>query len=268
MPDQQNNEPTHAFTPCRNCVFATWEDTDTIFDEGNTQIGCYFDRIDKYREQNEHYIVEAYDEKKNFYVVNGRICNCCRDADWAKQQKKKSLSQLAKQVRQDNKMPFDAIVVAEDNFDDVKLTVDSLIKQEHPPKEITVVRKYGCTISKGKLLGYLNSLQTKWRITSITNPELDERESVDNAGDSTKWQYYVVFKAGFIVPVDYLLNIDIAWNEKLLQLGIVMLEDKQLNGMMVSTPIHKHFGGNRGFDIEYKLSEYEPALLHMYKDII
>jgi hypothetical protein len=60
-------------TSCKNCVFATYRD--------NTQIGCLHDRIHSLKlmeTENNCYVTEAYDDEKEFFVVN-RFCNMYRD---------------------------------------------------------------------------------------------------------------------------------------------------------------------------------------------
>lgn len=50
--------------PCKNCFYAIYD--------GQTQTGCQFNRMDKFFEQGR--VVEAYDEDKEFYVIEGG-CN-------------------------------------------------------------------------------------------------------------------------------------------------------------------------------------------------
>ena len=51
-------------TNCRDCTFSIYE--------GQTQTGCEANRIDTFRDQG--YLVEAYDEEKEFYLIE-RLCN-------------------------------------------------------------------------------------------------------------------------------------------------------------------------------------------------
>lgn len=58
-------------TACKNCLFAKYED--------NTQTGCVAGRVKKY--QDDHMIIEAYDDDKEFFVIKG-ICNLVRQDGW------------------------------------------------------------------------------------------------------------------------------------------------------------------------------------------
>jgi len=56
-------------TSCRNCLFAIYD--------GDTQTGCEANRIEKFG----NFVVEAYDDSKEFYVIN-RFCNLYRPLYW------------------------------------------------------------------------------------------------------------------------------------------------------------------------------------------
>ena len=58
-------------TACKTCLHAVWQ--------GNTQTGCSLGRVELYLEKDRAF--EAYDEEKEFYVVEG-ICNAVRDPSW------------------------------------------------------------------------------------------------------------------------------------------------------------------------------------------
>ena len=56
-------------TSCKDCACSVYE--------GNTQTGCAFDRISKFKDD----VVEAYDDNKEFYVIK-RFCNYYRNQKW------------------------------------------------------------------------------------------------------------------------------------------------------------------------------------------
>ena len=72
-------------TSCKNCTFA-------IYDDG-TQVGCVANRIEKFDKNN---IIEAYDNEKEFYVIN-EFCNLYRSLAWngGKQDLEKALNESA-----------------------------------------------------------------------------------------------------------------------------------------------------------------------------
>lgn len=56
-------------TNCKACVFSVYD--------GNTQTGCLHNRIEKFQPN----VIEAYDNDKEFYVING-MCNLYRNSRW------------------------------------------------------------------------------------------------------------------------------------------------------------------------------------------
>lgn len=56
-------------TSCKNCTFAIYDNL--------TQVGCVANRIEKFKDS----VVEAYDNEKEFYVVN-QFCNFYRPLSW------------------------------------------------------------------------------------------------------------------------------------------------------------------------------------------
>ena len=63
-------------TSCKDCVFAIYED--------QTQTGCSMSMIEKYKAKNCE-IIEAYDDDKEFYIINKRKCINHRKESWFKQ---------------------------------------------------------------------------------------------------------------------------------------------------------------------------------------
>jgi len=64
--------PDHTLkTSCKNCIFSIYE--------GDTQKDCQFDRINKFKSLDK--VIEAYDNEKEFYVING-LCNLSRPLSW------------------------------------------------------------------------------------------------------------------------------------------------------------------------------------------
>jgi len=57
-------------TSCKNCTFAIYNEL--------TQTGCSADRIEKFNKSD---IIEAYDNEKEFYVINN-FCNLYRPLSW------------------------------------------------------------------------------------------------------------------------------------------------------------------------------------------
>jgi hypothetical protein len=66
-------DPIH--TSCKNCIFSEYVE--------NTQTDCNLKYIEKHK-NNDIEIIEAYDEEKNFYIINKKKCIGYRDKEWLK----------------------------------------------------------------------------------------------------------------------------------------------------------------------------------------
>lgn len=85
-------------TSCKECIFAIYED--------NTQVACEANRIEKFKKD----IIEAYDNEKEFFVIN-RICNLYKTKDWNNGQKDLSKAKFESSITCD-------ILINCDNIDD------------------------------------------------------------------------------------------------------------------------------------------------------
>jgi hypothetical protein len=90
-------------TPCKNCVFAIYNN--------NTQTDCHLNFIDKYKNKNTE-IIEAYDEEKEFYIINGRKCLGFRQNDWFKDldMENASIEEKITKFKEINKLNYLAVV--------------------------------------------------------------------------------------------------------------------------------------------------------------
>lgn len=68
-----NNLVHNIHTPCKNCVFAKYD--------GITQTDCHLSYIEKYKKSGIE-ILEAYDNEKEFYIVNDKKCIGYRENKW------------------------------------------------------------------------------------------------------------------------------------------------------------------------------------------
>lgn len=77
-------------TNCKNCAFAIYEDS--------VQIACLFNRVEKFKPD----VIEAYDDDKQFFVIN-RLCTYYRDKAWGYSQND------AAKVEQESALSFDLV---------------------------------------------------------------------------------------------------------------------------------------------------------------
>lgn len=121
-------------TPCKQCVFATYDNI--------TQIGCALNYLDKYRFNNID-ILEAYDEDKEFYVINGKKCLGYRENKWFEQfdLQNSSLEDKIAKYNETNSLNYTAImnlqVLSHDEFDSL---CQQLANCTIKPKRLVLIR--------------------------------------------------------------------------------------------------------------------------------
>ena len=160
-------------TTCKSCVFA-------LFDK-NSQIGCAANYLDRYRNKNEQ-ILEAFDDDKEFYIINNKKCLGFRQNSWFEKlnMADATVQEKLDQLNKENLLQYLLII-------DLKtFTVDDVDRLEDQLKSITI------KTSKVIFIRYDNDdthtyerldslfknsdLRSQWRIQSM----LDESLSYDN----------------------------------------------------------------------------------------
>jgi len=249
----QNIDSIH--TACKNCIFATYED--------NTQKDCMLDELYLFRKHNIE-ILEAYDEEKEFYIINKNKCLKYRTKDW--KYTNEGLIEQEKMVWDEISLRYHAIIFADDNLENIKTTVQSLLDQELRPVYITIVRQFDNDLLPSQIHEVVKECPIRWRIENIIKDCATE-EIIDMIVPFVKVPIYTVFKAGCNVPrmmFSYL-------NERVhkLQLNLILLTpDKYGNGMVVSTKIHETYQGNLNDTLENKLIKDGCTFIYPVTDII
>lgn len=151
------------FTSCKECVFAKYE--------GKTQISCQFDRIKIFRETGVN-VVEAYDEEKEFYILQDTICNLTRGKAWADA----TISNgkvLIEEARKEVLPSYQFILVDNGDVDIsfLQIQLKTCLQQQTLPKAIHVLRYHNSKISLFDMGRALNETKILWSIVDIPKEE-------------------------------------------------------------------------------------------------
>jgi hypothetical protein len=152
-------------TPCKNCVFAKYED--------NTQIDCHLSYIEKYRNKNIE-IVEAYDENKEFYIINNKKCIGYRENSWFEKRKLEHLS-IEEKIQKFQEKNFIHYLLVIDlkhiGLNNIDQLISELKKLSIKPRKIIFVRyqnddnRFSYETIKNILLRA--NLDCKWRVQTM-----------------------------------------------------------------------------------------------------
>lgn len=175
MLDSQIN-PIH--TPCKDCVFALYND--------KTQYDCALKYLDIYRENNIP-ILEAYDNDKEFYIINNKKCIGYRENKWFKQfdMQDANLETKIKKYHATNHLDYLLVIDLKPlNLDQLNDILQQISLCEIQPKKVVFIRYTDNELKFPyaeieKLLKNYNVLYI-WRIQTILDSALTYREILHN----------------------------------------------------------------------------------------
>jgi hypothetical protein len=230
-------------TPCKNCVFAEYEKL--------TQTGCKMKQLDIYQAQGK--VVEVYDNDLEFYLIDGACCPYLRGPDWLSTLKPGS--DLKEAVIEECKTQYHAIIIANDDLEDIRTTVENIATQTIKPKHITVVKKTETNIRPRRIVDILKPINIPWRLENVTDPSFDDTQSVEMVLTVFKFPFYLLIRAGDTIPVDTVSIIDSKIKNELLQFGMIEpSETKKFT--FVAGLVHEYLGGNKDVNLRDKIARF------------
>lgn len=175
-------------TSCQDCYFGIY---DIGSDETKTQENCALNLLEHYKENNTE-ILEAYNEKSEFYIINGRKCYFKRGKDWYDKLSDGDKKDYIKKIFAETRIKYMAIIIGDDDLLNIKLTLFSILEQEIQPSFIIVIRKIGSSININELNKLLIDTGKKWRVSTPSSPEVTPQIIVNNLIDIF-WQKYPIY---------------------------------------------------------------------------
>jgi len=178
-------------TPCKNCVFAKYDN--------NTQNGCAINYLDKYKNKNIS-VLEAYDDEKEFYIINGKKCIGYRENKWFKQfnLENADLESKIKIYKEKNHIDYICVIdlkkLKVDNLDSVLYQISQCKIQ---PKKVIIIRH----LNNEKIFTYktLEDLFNKyrvsyiWRIQTILDSSLTDEQIIKNlVSSNSKYRFIML----------------------------------------------------------------------------
>jgi hypothetical protein len=230
----QTIEAVH--TPCKNCIFAKYENI--------TQVGCHIDYIEKYKNTGAS-ILEAYDDEKEFYIINNKKCIGYRENSWFVHKKmgEASLEQKIAFFKEHNFLHYMAIINL-DQFNDsetiAKLTKELSLLQIKPRKIIFI--RY--TNNKNHPYGLIQqilkeaNLNCKWRIQTMLDHQKYEQTLHESINLNKKYRFILAINK----PTENLNRIiDLANKTVYSDMAMFcLIKNKDQSSMIFSTVNYRH----------------------------
>lgn len=227
---------------CKLCLFAKYD--------GDTQIGCEFNRTEKIHNHPLYELIEATDNDKNFYVLNNHICPYQRTEHWIHADSENKIALVKKEVY----MKWAAILIAHNQtLDVVEQRLQEIDNQSIKPSVITLVLDKCVQIEEVfKIMDRYSSL---WYLHNNLEDDVSDRFIIDVCFEKMKrhkFLFYGVFDANLPVENNFYDRIHQYVIEDMHQYGVIKNADS-LHQMVVSKLIHTKYSGNSGIDLEEKI---------------
>jgi hypothetical protein len=240
-------------TPCKQCVFAQYENI--------TQTGCHLDYISKYRASGIE-ILEAYDNDKEFYIINDKKCIGYRENKWFNQFNlaDASIEEKIHHYKQNNKLHY-LVIVNMKNFSTTQLVdfFTELTRTDIRPQKIILIRYRdpSFNLSYEKIESIINEskIGCPWRIQTILDDSMSYDDILHNATAlNQKYRFILSISeptSDFAYLIDY--TNDIVY-EKLEQFSVVSNPSKTV--LIYSGGVYR-FGIANNENILHKYDKYD-----------
>jgi hypothetical protein len=239
-------------TICKNCGFSQWD--------GNTQIGCSKNRLEILKAAGVE-ILQAYDDDKEFDIVNGKYCIYSRSNSWIEKHKDNIDGQLEKELQ----FKYNAIInFNNESIFELEKTVKSLNNQERLPARITVVRPSSSKTMPSTIAKLFTHSLTPWRIQNLIENE-NFLSGVDMVVKSLQIPYYSLFNSGFeLTDTAFFKKLEVMSNDHNLQF-VYLNGDANNNGTTVQKIFHDLYLGNKTITLEEKILEDKIECQNIYQ---
>lgn len=216
-------------TVCRDCIFATYKE--------KTQIGCDLNRIYKYKKRGVQ-VIPAYDEQREFYIINGAFCNAYRGPQWKKQNTGQNLIEV---VKKEIKLAYSLFVSYNDEVDFITM-IDCIKQLDIIPRCLYIINR-----SPDKHTDYMiKNYDNNWREINVLEVEWGDYLYVHQSivSRKTKTLFYFHLSSHYIVhynPNTLINNVNNYINEHLKEVLAIVYNNKIVGAL---TNLNRIYGRN------------------------
>lgn len=220
-------------TPCKNCEWAIYDIL--------TQTGCKLSVIDKFKKQ-EINIIEAYDEEKDFFVIQS-VCpyfrNINPDIDnvWKYSGKPDNVEQVLKEVQ----FKYDLVIYIDENTTEkqIKNTTNSIWDLTILPSETIIISNWG-KIKPSFLRSEFDGL--KYRI-ELTVDQLSYDDCINLTSTKSQSPFFVIVRAGYKIKEKFIDQLD-SYIKDCKPFLIFVPKNKDLNKLTINNNLFELVGRN------------------------
>lgn len=234
MSQPKINVISQIHTSCKDCAFALYS--------AETQTDCELNLIEKYKSKGAS-ILEAYDEQKEFFIINDKKCIGYRNKTWSEGL---SLEQQKQKVLVENKIKY-ILFIDLKNFtnDQFETLIDNISLLSIKPSKIILLRynytninfEYEYIRTKLKESG----VSCEWRIQTMVDEDVPVR-SVLSSTISTNTEYKIILYISDYTDITDINNIiNLADNTVYENLGsFVVVSNKECTAKLFLGLIYRY----------------------------
>ncbi len=238
-------------TSCKDCIFAEYKE--------ETQVGCSRGILEKYRNLGIN-IVEAYDYDKEFYVIENRLCQYYRTQEWANRFEPDTFDEnVERMLEYESRVLFHVMVFMQDSLEDVQETLVSLISQDQPPLQVTIIRPRASLIKPRQVLDlFSDDIPFRWRLENLWF-HIPQQNAIHMVQKVVKSNYYTTCNSGYRYKAGFFSSINKAVTKDLLQFAMIEGSGDDKNGIVIPLGVHEywHFQGNHDLTIPENVREFQ-----------
>lgn len=236
-------------TPCKNCVFAEYQE--------NTQIGCYTGYLNKYKDAKVE-ILEAYDEEKEFFIINDRKCISYRENKWFDKYEiaNASIEDKVAKFNELNKIHYCLAInlLKINTIEELSNIINAINIAKIKPKKIIIIRfpHHAKKFSYDTIRDLLKNIDShiEWRIQNMMKNDEPEEYIIYNVSINNKKQRFICYINGYTESLDDIVSKanDMVCNTFEF---FSVISDRENKCMLYSGSLYR-----------YSLVEYKANILH------
>lgn len=155
-------------TPCKQCYFAEYTE--------KTQTGCSMGLIEEYKKTEHIKVIEAYDEEKEFFVIDGKQCAGYKEPKYFESRNIENLTREEKvaYVKDKLKLKYIAIINCyEIDLETLANIVEELKQAEVQPDCIMICINENSRFGPHEYYKVLNKskIKSRWKIRNVTHKD-------------------------------------------------------------------------------------------------
>lgn len=232
---------TAIHTSCKNCVFAKYD--------GITQTDCYLEYIQTFKDNNVS-VVEAYDEEKEFYIINNKKCIGYRDKDWILKNNLdiNNIQSIIDAFNKTNQINYISIIDTKNlSINNIKDILQKLKIQSHKPQKIFLIRySTNQDLSFSKIKPILEDTNIPWKIQTSLDTNTPIEYFIGTILNTQRTRFVLLIN-NYSTDIDKIIETSYDRVYKELK-QILVLRNKDNSCLMFSSSVYK-FSKIEGIDL-------------------